>query len=155
MKRLRDVKLKPGAEALSFVNGKATAYRYENEKGQRFLVFTFDMDMSWMEMGVGRSYCRQRQLIEGLEWAGRKKLPAVCKGNPDLHIICKRTEEGLAVGLWNLSADYILDDEIRLDGEYDQMEQFGCSGELAGDCVKLSGEIAPYAFAGILLTKNT
>lgn len=155
MRRLREVKLKEGAQALSSLNGKTTAYRYENEKGQRFLVFTFDMDMSWGEMGVCRSYCRQKQLIEGLEWAGRKKLPAVCTGNPDLHIICKRTEEGLAVGLWNISADCVLDAEIRLDGGYDGMELFGCEGVLEGDCVKLCTEIAPYAFAGILLTKNT
>jgi len=155
MKRLRSVGLKAGAEALSFINGRPTAYRYENAKGQRFLVFTFDMDMSWAEMGVCRSYCRQRQLIEGLEWAGRKKLAAACTGNPDLHIICKRTEEGLAVGLFNLSADYVIDAEIALDGGYDGMETFGCEGALEDGFVKLQGELAPYAFAGILLTKNT
>ncbi len=155
MRRLRKPELKQGAEALSFVGGQPTAYRYENAKGQRFLVFTFDMDLSWTEMGVCRSYMRQKQLIEGLEWAGRKRLPAVCTGNPDLHIICKRTEKGLAVGLWNISADCIMDDVIRLDSGYDNMETFGCEGTLEGDCVKLSGEIAPYAFAGILLTKNT
>ena len=155
MKRLRGVKLKAGAEALSFAGDKATAYRYENAKGQRFLVFAFDMDMSWAEMGVCRSYCRQRQLIEGLEWVGRKKLPAVCKGNPDLHIICKRTEEGLAVGLFNLSADYVLDGEIETEGGYDGIQTFGCEGILENGIVKLQKDLAPYAFAGILLTKTT
>lgn len=155
MRRLRAVKLKKDAQALSFVDDKATAYRYENAKGQRFLVFTFDMDMSWQEMGVCRSYCRQKQLIEGLEWVGRKKPSAVCKGNPDLHIICKRTEEGLAVGLFNLSADYVLDAEIETEGGYDGIQTFGCEGTLESGIVKLQKDLAPYAFAGILLTKNT
>ena len=155
MRRLRAVRLKAGAEALSFVGEHATAYRYENERGQRFLVYSFDMDASWMEMGVCRSYCRQKQLIEGLEWAGRRRLAAVCAGNPDLYILCKRTEEGMAIGLFNLSADYIADAEIALDGVYEGMETFGCEGELAGENVKLRSELAPYAFAGVLLTKNT
>lgn len=155
MRRHRDTELKAGAEVLSNINGHTTAYRYENEQGQRFFVFTFDMDGSWMEMGVCRSYCRQKQLIAGLEWAGRKKLPAVCTGNPDLHVICKRTEEGLAVGLFNLFADSVIDGEIRLDEAYDGLEMYGCEGRLENGIVKLQGELAPYAFAGLLLTKNT
>ncbi|MBQ2956482.1 MAG: hypothetical protein IJE08_08465 [Clostridia bacterium] len=155
IRRFRDVELREGAEALSFIGGHVTACRYENEKGQRFLVYPFDMDASWMEMGVCRSYCRQKQLIEGLEWAGRKKLPAVLTGHPDIHVICKRTEEGLAVGVWNLSADYLADAEIRTDAAYNGMETFGYEGEVRDGIVKLRGELAPYAFAGILLTKNT
>ena len=100
---------------------------------------------------LSRSYCRQRQLIEGLEWAGRRRLPAVCPGNPDLYIMAKRTEERLAVGLWNLSADYVPDALIRLDRAYGEASFFGCAGELAGDGVRLSGDIAPFAFAGVLL----
>ena len=155
MRRHRDAALRPGAQALSMIGEHVTAFRYENAKGQRFLVYTFDMDASWDAMGVCRSYCRQKQLTDGLEWAGRKKLPAVCAGNPDLHIICKRTADGLAVGLFNLSADYIAGAEIRTDEEYAEMELFGCEGTLGSGCVKLMKDLPPYAFAGILLTKNT
>ncbi len=151
LKRFRDAALKPGAEALSFIKDHVTAYRYENEKGQRFLVYPFDMDASWSSMGAVRSYCRQRQLIAGIEWAGRKKLPAVCTGHPDIYMICRKTQDGMAVGLWNLSADYIPDAEIRLDGAYEAVGLFGTEGRVEGDILRLKGDIPPFAFAGILL----
>ena len=101
---------------------------------------------------LSRSYCRQRQLIDALEWVGRRRLPAVCPGHPDLYMMAKRTAEGLAVGLWNLSADYVSDARVRLDrGTYGGAEFFGCAGALEGDAVRLSGDLAPFAFAGVLL----
>jgi len=151
LRRYRKPTLKTGAEVLSVIGEEITAFRYENAKGQRFLVYSFDMDASWDALGACRSYCRQRQLIEGLEWAGRRKLPAVCPGQPDLYVICKRTEEGLAVGLWNLSCDYIADAHIRLGAAYSACEMFGAAGKMESDSVRLEGDLAPYAFAGILL----
>ena len=38
----------------------------------------FDMDAVSRGLGLTRSYSRQRQLTGGLEWAGRKPLPAAC-----------------------------------------------------------------------------
>ena len=89
--------------------------------------------------------------VEGLEWAGRRKLPAVCTGHPDIYMICKRTEGGLAVGLWNLSADYIADAQIRLDRGYRLGSLFGAEGTIEGDALKLTGDIAPFAFVGVFL----
>ncbi len=152
-KRFCRAALKPGAEALSFLNGEPSCWRYENAAGQRFLVYAFDMQqvVHAGSPSLSRSYCRQRQLVEGLEWVGRRRLSAVCLGNPDLYIMAKRTDEGLAVGLWNLSADYVPDALIRLDRAYGGASFFGCAGEVAGDSVRLSGDIAPFAFAGVLL----
>ena len=149
--RLHGADLKPGAEILSSLNGQPTCYRYENKAGKRFLVYLFDMDAVSHGLGLTRSYCRQRQLVAGLEWAGRRPLPASCLGHPDSYMICKRTEEGLAVGLWNLSPDSMIEPELTLDRVYGAAECFGCAGELAGKTLRLSGEIQPYAFAGILL----
>ena len=103
-----------------------------------------------------RSYCRQRQLIDGLEWAGRRKLPAVCPGQPDLYMTCKRTKDGLAVGLWNLSVDVISDARIRLDGAYTALEAFNAAGAIEGDGVLLSSDIMPFSFVGFTVrnTKN-
>ena len=151
MVRYREPALKAGAEALSCADGHVTAYRYENAEGQRFIVYPFEMDASWSNLGVTRSYCRQKQLIEGLEWAGRKKLPAVLMGHPDICLMCKRSEKGLAVGVWNLSADYIADARIRLDRAYGACSLFGAEGALEGDHVQISGEIAPYSFVGVFL----
>jgi hypothetical protein len=55
------------------------------------------------------------------------------------------------VGLWNLSADYIADAEIRLDGEYALCSLYGAEGEVKGDTLALRGDVAPYAFVGALL----
>ena len=149
--RLHDAALKPGAEVLSSLNGQCICCRYENAAGERFLVYLFDMDAVSRGLGLTRSYCRQRQLTEGLEWAGRRPLPAVCLGHPDSYLLCKRTDEGLAVGLWNLSPDSMIEPVLRLDRAYAGLECFGCDGALEGDVLRVAGEIQPYAFAGFLL----
>ncbi len=148
---MRALTLREGAEVLSQIDGECVCYRYENAEGARFIVYAFDMEDSWKGWGVCRSYSRQKQLAEGVEWAGRKKLPAVCLHEPDVFLICKRTEEGLNVGLWNFSADYILNGRVRLDRAYSGLETFGAKGALEGDEIALEDEIPPFSFAGIVL----
>ena len=149
--RLYSVALKDGAVALSALGEKVTCYRYENEAGQRFVVYPFDMDAVSHSLGLLRSYCRQRQLTAGLEWAGRKRLPAACLGHPDSYLMAKRTPDGLSVGLWNLSADYMDGAQIRLDRAYETASFFGCDGALDGSRVTIKGDIPPYAFIGVAL----
>ncbi len=149
--RYNAASLRSGANVLSEINGKPTSYTYENADGQRFVVLLFDMIASSVTEGVFRSYSRQRQITAALEWAGRKKLPAVCPGNPDLYIVCRRDGDKLTVGLFNLSADEIFEPEVTLDREYRQAELFGAEGILDGDTVKISTVIAPYSFTGIAL----
>ncbi|MBO4299204.1 MAG: hypothetical protein J5998_10415, partial [Clostridia bacterium] len=149
--RLYSVALKEGAAALSALGEKCTCYRYENAAGQRFVVYPFDMDAVSHGLGLTRSYCRQRQLTAGLEWAGRKRLPAVCLGHPDSYLMAKRTPDGLGVGLWNLSADYMTNAQLRLDRVYKEASFFGCDGALEGSRVTVKGDIPPYAFVGVAL----
>ena len=151
--RARRLTLKPGAEALSAVHGDVSCYRYENAAGQRFLVYAFDMNEAVWTQSLTRGYCRQRQLIAGLEWAGRGPLPAVLPGCPDAYLLCKRTAEGLCVGIWNLSPDPMLSPRLITEGGFDAVECFGCRAEPEKNCVRVRGEIAPYAFAGILLRR--
>ena len=155
-KRFYPVTLDEKAEVLSTLGDSPAAYRYENAHGQRFIVYCFDLTTPYPENALVRSYCRQRQLIDGLEWAGRRKLPAVCPGQPDLYMTCKRTEDGLAVGLWNLSVDVISDARIRLDGAYTALEAFNAAGAIEGDGVLLSSDIMPFSFVGFTVrnTKN-
>lgn len=155
-KRFYPVTLDEKAEVLSTLGDSPAAYRYENAHGQRFIVYCFDFTTPYPENALVRSYCRQRQLIDGLEWAGRRKLPAVCPGQPDLYMTCKRTKDGLAVGLWNLSVDVISDARIRLDGAYTALEAFNAAGAIEGDGVLLSSDIMPFSFVGFTVrnTKN-
>ena len=150
--RFAPVTLKPEGEALSTIHGMVSCWKYENAAGERFMVYAFDMDRAIWTQSLTRGYSRQRQLIRGLQWVGRAPLPAVCPGNPDLYIMCKQTPEGLAVGLWNLSPDIVLTPEVTLGREYASVvSSHGCEVTLDGDLVALSGDIAPFAFAGFVV----
>ena len=127
------------------------AFTYENAAGQRFLVYPFHAFFAGKAHGYFRNYCRQRQLIRDLEWLGRKPLPAVCAGNPDLYLQCKRDEKSLAIGLWNFFEDSILQPTIHLSETFREAAFFGCRGQLSGRELRLEGEISPYTFAGIEL----
>lgn len=134
-------------------------YKYENSAGQRFLVYTFTAStvhvrkiVPWTT-GLFRSYYRQNQLINGIEWVQRKKLPAVCVGNPDLFILCKSDDNELSVGLWNLSADSIPDAVISLDKRYASVECYNTNGILRDNQVFLSEEISPFGYAFLRLKK--
>ena len=150
--RARRLTLKPGAEMLSTIHGAVSCFRYENAAGQRFVVYAFDMNEAVWTQSLTRGYSRQRQLIDGLEWAGRKALPAVLPGCPDAYLICKCTSEGLGVGIWNLSPDALLSPRLITEGGFGGAACFGCEVEREDDRTwRVRGEIAPYAFAGILL----
>ena len=151
-RRFRALTLKSGAQVLSRVGDAPVCFRYENAKGQRFLVYAFDVFASRLGWGATRSYGRQRQLAEGLEWAGRRPLPAVCLGHPDLYIQARRTPQGLAVGLWNFSPDPIIDPTVTTDIPYTAASCFRCAATLEGRRVRLRADIAPYSFVGFVLS---
>ncbi len=128
-------------------------YTYENASGQRFVVYAFsaftatprNVFLPWVT-GRFRNIYRQKQLCDLIAWAQRRPLPAVCNGNPDLYILCKKKGENLTVGLWNLYADGIFGAEVLLDGEYTSCEIVGGAGRLAGNKVILESEIRPFEF---------
>ncbi len=149
--RFCDITPKSGARVLSRIAGQPSCFLYENALGQRFAVYAFDMWRALSRWGMTRGYCRQRQLIQALEWVGRRPLPAVCPGHPDLYLLVKRTEEGLAVGMWNLSDDFVIDPAVTMGEGCSVSETFGCEAMLNGHTVCLKAEIAPYSFVGFVV----
>lgn len=126
-------------------------YFYENANKQRFLVYTFAATRiktkgCWNN-GLFRNYYRQRQLADGFERLGGKKLPAFCKNAPYLYIICKREGEKLHVGLFNIFADCIYNPVIETDKEYKTADFYNCSGSISGNKVCLNDKILPYSYA--------
>lgn len=126
-------------------------FAYENAKGQRFLVYSFEaatvrVKKGW-HRGVFRSYLRQRQLTERIEWLQKQRLPASCMGNPELYLLCKKDKDSMAVGLWNHFADEIIHPVITLDKEYRNVDFYNCNGTLEKNRVILSDPIAAYGFA--------
>lgn len=126
-------------------------FTYENENKQRFVIMNFDATLSAFSSNVFRSYSRQRQLIYALEWAGRKKLPAVCAGHPDLYMVCRKDKDILSVGLFNLSDDEIYDPEIILDGNYEIVDMLDSNAQVDGNLLKIDKTITPFSFYGVCL----
>ena len=149
--RFREIAPKSGAAVLSRIGGQPSCFLYENANGQRFAVYPFDMWRALSRWGMTRGYCRQRQLIQALEWVGRRPLTAVCPGYPDLYLLVKRTDEGLAVGMWNLSDDFAIDPAVTMGEGGSVSHAFGCEAALDGRTVRLKAEIAPYSFAGFVV----
>lgn len=119
---------------------------YENAEGTRFLVYGFDA--AFTEETRWRSYANQKLIYSAAEWIGGEPLPVKCAGNPDLYVLCKKSDTGMSIGLWNFSIDEIDEPKLVLDRAYDNAEFFNCAGEVNGEEIKLS-PIPPYAFAFI------
>lgn len=128
-----------------------SSWYYENELGQKFMVYSFTAQTVWVSNcwvnGLFRNYYRQKQLAEGIERMQGRPLPAMCYKNPELYILCKKDESSMAVGIWNMFPDAVLDPVIHLDGEYKDIDFYNCSGRLEGNKVILDDDIAPYSFA--------
>lgn len=146
--------LKDGAEVLSDTETEKglypTAFRYENEKGQRFFVLNVPPHVS--NNNILKQYARSRQIAENILWISGKQLPAYCYGHPAMYTIVKEGDRQLAVGLWNLHADIAMDPVVELAETYSAIDFIGCTGRLEGKKVILS-DIPAFGFAGFNLTK--
>ena len=145
------LRLKPNAEPLSELvlpERPISAFRYENGDGTRFLVLGMDAENAYKTGRFQRSYYRQSQLIREAAWLGRAPLPAVCPKNPDLYMLCKRGEGSMAVGLWNIFPDAMLNPVVELDRAYSRVEFWNASGHLEGNRVCFDCDVPAYAFAG-------
>jgi len=130
-------------------------YRYENAAGQRFTVYLGDTVGTHNLSALNKGYYLQTLMTESVEWIAGARLPASCAKNPDLYMLCKKTQDGrrMAVGLFNCFADSVLDPVIRLDGAYSAVRFVGCNGTLCGDTVMLDTPIGAYAFAAFEVEK--
>ncbi len=133
------------------------AYRYENEKGERFLVFLFEGDSIMRPDGVCHSGLLlspsvQDVLISALPWISKAPLPAYCAGNPELYLMAEQTDEALSLALFNCFADPALEPVIQLGEPYQTARFLNCKGTLKGDQILLE-DIPPYGFCAIEVCK--
>ena len=148
-----DVKYKSGAKVITACGLKGTEYPdtvfYENEKGQKFVVFSFDGYTTSNDRY--RSYAMQSLLFGCIENLN-KPLPAVCKGNPDLYILCREDENELSIGLWNFFADAIEEPCIELSENFSSAEFVNCSGRIKDGNIYLS-RLPAFEFCFIKLNR--
>jgi len=127
-------------------------FKYENSNGQRFMIYSFAaktviVDSLGWNSGVFRSYLRQKQLTEGIEWLQKGvALPCMCEGNPSLYILCKQDGNKLNVGVWNIFPDEVLTPKFKLNKNYTHFDGYNCSGIVEGNTVYLDKPISPYGF---------
>lgn len=129
------------------------SYTYENAAGQRFLVYTYDVEMLAPLETLMRSYPHQEQLFDAVEWLQGKPLPAQLKKEPGAYVFCRRADDGaLTVGIWNFGQDPLLPCRVRLDGTYRSIEGIaGSSVRLDGAYAVLGDMVAPYGFTGFVV----
>lgn len=138
-------------EGVDEQNGFTACLLYENGNGQRFMVYSFAIESvtvysNWKH-GLFRNYCRQKQIADGVKWLQKKPLPAMCFGNPNLYILCKRDGKKLTVGLWNIFADEVMTPVIHLDRKYAEIDCYRCNAHIEEDKVKFTTDIPPYSLA--------
>ena len=159
----RELKLKESAEVISKfyddidgMDGELPAvYLYRNDNGQKFAVYNFDSHSEGMrnDSGLFRSYARSRQLAQICRWLSGSRLSAHTSGNPDVYVMTKKSENEMAVGLWNCFADTVYAAEVILEHAFDKIEFICCKGRLCGDKVYVD-EIPPFSFAGFAVKSN-
>lgn len=120
--RLAKVGLRPGVsvESTTQVGEEIlpVTYRYENAQGQRFFVCLVDSSCLSENSGLLHGFARQKQLHDAVQWLSGHRLEVSCMGNPELYVICRKDETGLAVGLFNCFADEIVGAEAAVAGGY-------------------------------------
>ena len=142
--------LAPGAQPLLFVSEpkkeNTLVYRYENAKGERFLVFLFEGYSVYTHTGVclsgiTKNYAVQEVLLESIPWIARKKIPAYCEGHPELYLMCHKDDDSTSVALFNCFADAITNLKVHLDKAYTSIECLNCEATVDGDTVTLTTKL--------------
>ncbi len=133
------------------------AYRYENQKGERYLVLLFEaasvFDQLTFDTGLFKSIPMANMLTETLPWLARRPIPAYCAGNPELYLLCEEGEDTLSLLLVNCFADSLLSPTVTLAEEYSHIECVGCAAELQGNRVVLTEELHGFCAAAFRLTR--
>ncbi len=127
------------------------SYRYTNNKGQKFLVFTFDGESR--NLVLKRTYHRQKQLLEAIEWMSGSPLPVVCTNNPELYVLCARKNTKLEIALFNCFADAILNPVITVDKKYAKVKGVNCEAKIEENKVLLKDTIPAFSFVALELSE--
>lgn len=130
------------------------SYRYENQAGQRFLVYLFDSLELPRNSGWLFSYARQQQLYRAVSWLSGVTLPAYIGKNPLLYSFMKRDGDTVRIGYYNCFADTVLSPRVVLGDGYQIDSYCHTTGrEEEGDVIL--DDIPPFAFVGISLRQKS
>ena len=153
----QEISVKDGVivESYFLPDNTPSSYRYENKDGLKF--FLIACDYMNFDGGFGSNYLcnfyRQQQLKDAIYWLCGKKLPAFVAKNPNLYLLCKKSEnEELSIAFANVSIDDVFDAIVELDGNYDIINSYNLDCSINGDKLNVK-YIGPYGFSFVTLKK--
>jgi hypothetical protein len=94
-----------------------------------------------------KNYATQKVLIETIPWLSGRALPAYCKGNPELYVMCRKDEHTMSVALFNTFQDRVMHPVVMLDEVYTHAEGIGCEVSLDGNKVTITSKLPAYEMA--------
>lgn len=148
--KIYDIKVKNNAKVLSVFRHDGieipSSYIYENENGQRFMVYAFNVEELLPRTSELLSYARAWQLADYAKWLGGKELPAVCIGYPMLYCIAKENEKERAFAYFNCHIDEVKNAKIKLSFKAKNVKFINCTGSYTDNEVTID-YIKPYGFA--------
>ena len=153
--RFRKLTLNEKAEVLSTIGGEPICFRYENAKGQKFLVYAFiarDSLQTGAMTGNMRGWCRAAQLRSQLAWLSGREPDAVCAPSPDLYTLVKKDGDSLTVGVWTFCVDEVFCPQVHLGEEWGSVTAEVGEAMLNGRIVTLN-DLPPFGFACFTVTK--
>lgn len=140
--------------ASTFGKGIPAAYIYENKEGVRFLVYAFSAEGLDYTSAMLRGYSRQTQLFHAIAWMQKKPLPAEVRKEPGAYVLCRKSEDEMAVGIWNFGHDLVLPERVPLDGTYREIFGIGDTrAVLDGNIALIENMVFPGGFAGFVVRK--
>jgi hypothetical protein len=106
-----------------------SAYLYENNDGQRFLVYAFRAKNQPSTSGMYWSYGRGKQIANAIEWLGGKPLPVKCFGHPYGYCRCNEDADSVAVAYFNCSPDAVSELSFTFSKAVKSVKIIGGSGD--------------------------
>lgn len=148
--KIYDIKVKDNAKVLSVFRHDGieipSSYAYENQNGQRFMVYAFNVEELLPRSSELLSYARAWQLADYAKWLGGEELPAVCIGYPMLYCIAKENEKERAFAYFNCHIDEVKNAKIKLSFKAKNVKFINCTGSYTDNEVTID-YIKPYGFA--------
>ena len=126
------------------------AYLYENENGNRFLVYAFRSERQPVNSGMYLNYHRGQQIADAIAWLGSEPLPVTCNGHPFGYLRCNRDDKTVAAAYFNCTPDGIDKLEFKFAGAIKNAKVIGGVGEKTSDNTVTVSDVRGYGYVTVV-----
>ena len=147
-------KIKPNENATilsTFADGSPTCYSYVNSDGIRCVVYAFDASSIAFDSDLLLSYHRAQQIRQCLGFLSDAPLPPHVEGNHSgLYLLCKRSSDRMAIGVWNMTTDERWNVPIAVAQHFDVIDNIGDVAVKDDDII--IPRLAPFSLVAVEIT---